>query len=65
MNPITEEQARAALVVAGIEALDKPAAIAASVSALLAGTAKAFESLPFEAEPCSFFVVQTQGRADE
>ena len=65
MNQINEEQATAALATSGIQALDTPAAIAASVNALLAGTAKAFASLPFEAEPCSFAVAQARGRSDE
>ena len=63
MNQVTEEQVCAALTTAGIQALDAPMAIAASVSALLAGTAKAFASLPFEAEPCSFAVVQAREKS--
>ena len=63
MNQVSEEQAMAALATAGIEPLDTPAAIATSVSALLAGTAKAFASLPFEAEPCSFAVVQAREKS--
>lgn len=63
MNQVSEEQAKAALAAAGIEPLDAPEAIATSVSALLASTAKAFASLPFEAEPCGFAVVQAREKS--
>jgi hypothetical protein len=60
MNQVNEEQVRAAFDTAGIQAVAPAAVIAAGISAMLAASASAFAQLPFDAEPASFFVVQTQ-----